>query len=75
MAPLFSLRKARVAVFDVAALPLRDNDRRDRAAMASQGMMVWQAATSGKLGAVCKVCETKAPRFIILVYAFSSGGS
>ncbi len=23
---------------------------------------------------MCKVCETKAPRFIILVYAFRSGG-
>jgi len=63
-----------VAVFDVAALPLWDDDRRDRAAMASHGMMVWRAATSGKLGAVCKVCETKTPRFIVLVYAFRSGG-
>ena len=33
-------RKARVAVVDVAALPSRDDDRRDRAAMASHGMMV-----------------------------------
>jgi len=35
------LRKARPAVFDVAALPSRDDDRRDRAAMARNGMMVW----------------------------------
>jgi hypothetical protein len=48
------------AVFDIAALPSRDDDRRDRAAMASHGMMVWRAVTSGKLGAVCKVRETKA---------------
>ena len=34
------VRKARVAVVDVAALPSRDDDRRDRAAMASHGMMV-----------------------------------
>jgi hypothetical protein len=34
------VRKARAAVVDVAALPLRDDDRRDRAAMASHGMMV-----------------------------------
>ncbi len=65
----------RAAVFDVAALPSRDDDRRDRVVMASHGMMVWRVATSGKLGAVCKVPETKAPRFIILVYAFRSGGS
>ena len=69
------MRKVRAAVFDVATLPSRDDNRRDRVAMASNGMMVWQAATSGKLGAVCKVRETKAPRFIVLVYAFRSGGS
>jgi hypothetical protein len=63
-----------LAVFDVAALPSRDDDRRDRAAMVSHGMMVWRAATSGKLGSVCKVRETKAPRFIVLVCAFRSGG-
>ena len=68
------MRKVRAAVFNVAALPSRDDDRRDRAAMASHGMMVWPAATSGKLGAVCKVREMKAPRFIVLVYAFRSGG-
>ena len=34
------VRKARVAVVDVAALPSRDDDRRDRVAMASHGMMV-----------------------------------
>jgi hypothetical protein len=28
------------AVFDVAALPLRDEDRRDKTVMASHGMMV-----------------------------------
>ncbi len=64
-----------MAVFDVAALPLRDDNRTDRVAMASHGMMVWQAATSGKLGSVCKVGETKALRFIVLVCAFRSGGS
>jgi hypothetical protein len=34
------VRKARAAVVDVAALPLWDDNRRDRAAMASHGMMV-----------------------------------
>jgi hypothetical protein len=34
------VRKARAAAIDVAALPSRDDDRRDRAAMASHGMMV-----------------------------------
>jgi len=34
------VRKARAAVFDVAALPSRDDDGRDRAVMASHGMMV-----------------------------------
>ena len=34
------MRKARAAVVDVAALPSRDDDGRDRAAMTSHGMMV-----------------------------------
>jgi len=34
------VRKARAAVVDVAALPSRDDDGRDRAVMASHGMMV-----------------------------------
>ena len=34
------MRKARAAVIDIAALPSRDDDRRDRAVMASHGMMV-----------------------------------
>ena len=34
------VRKARAAVVDVAALPLQDDNGRDRAVMASHGMMV-----------------------------------
>ena len=34
------MRKARAAVVDVGALPSRDDNGRDRAAMVSQDMMV-----------------------------------
>ena len=34
------MRKVRAAVVNIAALPSGDNDRRDRAVMASHGMMV-----------------------------------
>jgi hypothetical protein len=47
------VRKARAAVVDVAALPSRDDDGRDRAAMASHGMMVVASGDIWKVRSMC----------------------